>query len=232
MRCRKSPKGWGFYFVTFTLRFRPDLAEDLSVDGLRRRGKTLTDGVRYTWKRYLRFLGSDQTKPGFLFSVEVSPGGAVHAHAIFHGRRPDVQKLRMLYTSKVGDSPMLNVRYIRGNVSKALKEVIKYLTKGASPARADILRGGRGQYTDPRLAARVEVAFSGSRLIERLGGFRRLSDEDPPVLDDECRCPKCACTVWNEFMVPVARALEMVPIDWRPTFVKPKPIGIRRRGNT
>jgi hypothetical protein len=221
----KRRRGMDFYLVTYTLRFAPDSEEDLSVEGLRSRREVLLSGIRCTWKRYLRHLGDHDCRSGMLFSVEVSPGGLVHAHAIFYGRRPNEAKLKMLYAEKAGDSPVLNIRYIRGNVSKALKEVVKYLTKGASPARRDVLRGSIAEYTDPKLAARVEVAFSGAHLLEKLGSFRGISDEDEDEAPrtEGCRCPICKADDWSEMSGPLARVILILPFNWRPNFAKKVP---------
>jgi hypothetical protein len=173
------------YLLTFTLRFDPASEADLSVEGLRRRKKTILDGFRYVWRKYIKARARAAAR-----SIEVGAGGMVHVHALYHGHRLDVSTLRMLYMSRVGDSPFVDIQYVR-NPRKGIVELAKYVTKGASPAKGRSLGGGLGEYLDPVLAARVEVAFSGERLVECYGAWRGIDPDDdeddaPDVVDAPC----------------------------------------------
>ena len=225
--CRlPSGRGLGFYLLTFTVRYDPMSASDLSVDGILERSVRARRGVSHCWRRYLKMLGTDKQQSGIAWFVEVSPRGAVHIHALFFGGRPDVEKLRMLYLERVPSSPFVNVKYVRtGQRSrrKALREVCKYLVKAASPVRRNILEGGVGEFLDPRLAARVEVALFAQRLFERRGCFRGLGDDDADDLIDGCKCPRCgAADQWSNIRMQVADFLSVAPCDWRP-FVRGRP---------
>jgi hypothetical protein len=205
--------GWmSLYFLTFTLRYGPESEEDLSIDGLNRRRRLVLDGVRRCWRRYLKPRGR-----AMAFAVEVSPRGAVHVHALYHGRRPDVTVLRMLYMERVGDSPQLRAQYVRQPL-KAIRELAKYMVKAASPKRADILRGGAGEFTDPELAARVEVAFSGERLVECLGKWRgtETEDDEPDAAPSPCR--RCGCYERRLDHLPVDQWLAIVGDGWQARF--------------
>jgi hypothetical protein len=210
------------YFLTFTLRYDPTNPDHVSVEGLKRRKTIVRDGVAYTWKKCLKAPGH-----GMAFAVEVSPRGAVHIHALFHGRRPDVMKLRAAYMFRVGDSPMLNCEYVH-KPAKAIRELAKYMMKAASPKKVRLLRGGRGEFIDPILAARAEVAFSGDRLFECLGTWRGAdSDEDLPDCEPTA-CERCGAHVWRQEVVPLSELLKELPSDWIPRFGRAGP-AIQRR---
>ena len=180
-RAGERPRGMGLYFLTFTLRYDPSSPEDLSVEGLQRRKQIVRAAVGAVWKKYLKRRGR-----AMALAVEVSPRGAVHVHALYHGRRPDVGTLRRTYMFHVGDSPMVNLRYVR-KPAKGIRELAKYMTKAASPKKVRLLRGGCGEFVDPVLAARAEVAFSGDRLFECMGAWRGADDDEESVPDDASR---------------------------------------------
>ena len=137
----------------------------------------------------------------------------VHAHVLYHGRRPDVATLRMLYMLRVGDSPFIDVRYVR-EPAKGIVELAKYVTKGASPVKTRSLGGGLGEYLEPELAARIEVAFTGDRLVECYGAWRGIDpddDDDAPDLPDE-PCSGCGATGrWTQVDVPPHLAARLGP---------------------
>ncbi len=214
----QRPRRMSLYFLTFTLQYGPADPADLSVEGLRRRKTVVRDGVGWVWKKYLKAIGR-----AMAISVEVSPRGAVHVHALFHGRRPDLNRLRATYMFRVGASPFVNCKYVP-RPSKAIREVAKYMMKAASPKNARILRGGRGEFIDPVLAARVEVALSGDRLFECLGAWRGADeDEDVPVLHP-VTCAHCGGRGWTFEVVTVAGLLNELP-GWIPRFGRAGPVG-------
>jgi hypothetical protein len=206
------------HFVTFTLRYDPTDPADLSVEGLRRRKQIVRDGVGWVWKKYLKAIGR-----AMAISVEVSPRGAVHVHALFHGRRPDLNKLRATYMFRVGASPFVNCKYVP-RPSKAIRELAKYMMKAASPRNVRILRGGCGEFIDPVLAARAEVALSGDRLFECLGAWRGVDDDDDLPEALPASCAHCGGRVWTFEVVTVAGLLKEIP-DWTPRFGRAGPVG-------
>ena len=207
------PREMSLYFITFTLRYDPGSEDDLSIDGLRRRRQTVLDGVRYVWRIYLQRRARAAVR-----AIEVSPRGAVHIHMLFHGRRPDIHVVRAAWMLKVGDSPEVNVRYVK-QPHKAILEIAKYVTKGASPARAELLAGKVGEFADPELAARVELAFAGNRLVECLGAWRGI---DPEKDDDDSEhfvgepCTRCGVVGdWRPVAMWVDEWLALVGTGWK-----------------
>lgn len=222
----RRPRDMGLYLLTFTLRYDPGSPDDLSVEGLKRRRKLVRDAVGFVWKRYLKPRGLS-----LALAVEVSPRGAVHVHALYHGHRPDARQLRSAYMFQVGDSPVVNCKYVR-NPAKGIREVVKYLGKAASPRNPRIIRGGVGDFINPVLAARAEVAFSGARLFECLGAWRGADvDEDAPEREPHA-CPHCGGTKWQRETVLFRSLLPALPYDWVPRFgrVGPQSKTKRTRG--
>jgi hypothetical protein len=159
-------------------------------------------------------------------AVEISPRGAVHIHALYHGRRPDAVHLRALYMLRVGDSPQLRIDHVR-SPRKAISEIAKYMTKAASPKRLTLLRGGRGEFVDPVLAARAEVALAGSRLLECLGAWRRAGvdgdGDEPEALPATCAHCGAAPSVWINGVLELDTWLAQAGPDWRPRFARNGP---------
>ena len=211
------PRDMGLYFLTFTLRYDPSSRDDLSVEGLKRRKKIVRDAAGFVWKKYLKPRGQ-----ALALGVEVSPRGAVHVHALYHGRRPDVRTLRETYMFRAGDSPIVNCKYVR-KPGKAIRELAKYMVKAASAKNLHVLRGGRGEFIDPLLAARVEVAFSGDRLFETMGTWRGAADDSDLPEQAPHICPQCGANAWTREVVPLQPLLFELPDDWVPRFGRAGP---------
>jgi hypothetical protein len=73
----------------------------------------------------------------------------------------------------------------------------KYMMKAASPKNIRLLQGGRGDFIDPILAARAEVAFSGDRLFECLGTWRGADEGEDPPDAAPTSCAYCGSRVWK-----------------------------------
>lgn len=176
----KRRQSWsGLYFLTFTIRYDPSNAEEVSASGLLRRKTELLSAWSSVWRQYLKGRAEAACR-----AIEVGASGMVHLHVLYLGRRPDVNVLRARWMSIVGDSPMVNVRYC-SNPSKAVVELAKYVTKGASPAKADIVGGTPGTFMDPELAVAVEIAFSGDRTVQCYGAWLGISVDDEEDDDEE-----------------------------------------------
>ncbi len=212
------PRKMSLYFLTFTLRYDPADPADLSVEGLQRRKKIVREAVGYVWKKYLKKTGR-----AMAIAVEVSPRGAVHIHALFHGYRPDVRVVRETYQFRAGDSPFVNCKYVQ-RPAKAIRELAKYMMKASSPKNVRLLRGGRGEFIDPVLAARAEVAFSGDRLFECLGAWRGLDDDTDLPEVTSVACAHCGSRVWKDVTAALRTLLKELPIDWVPRFGRAGPI--------
>jgi hypothetical protein len=211
------PRDMGLYLLTFTLRYDPNSPDDLSVDGLKRRKKVVRDAVGFVWKHYLKPRGR-----AFVLGVEVSPRGAVHVHGLFHGRRPDVSVLRETYMFRAGDSPFVNCQYVR-KPAKAIRELAKYMMKAASPKNPRVIRGGRGEFIHPVLAARAEVAFSGDRLFECMGAWRGADDDKDLPEQAPRTCPHCGACTWHRESTPLQTLISELPDDWVPRFGRAGP---------
>ena len=211
------PRDMGLYLLTFTLRYDPNSPEDLSVEGLKRRKEIVRDAVGFVWRHYLRARGR-----AMAIGLEVSPRGAVHIHALYHGRRPDAGILRETYMFRAGDSPVVNIQHVK-KPDKAIRELAKYMMKAASPRNPSIMRGGRGEFIDPVLAARVEVAFSGDRLFECMGTWRGADDDSDLPEQAPRTCPHCGANAWKYETAPLQMLLSELPDDWTPRFGRAGP---------
>jgi hypothetical protein len=214
----ERPRRMSLYAITFTLKYDPTSEDDLSIQGLKRRKTVILDSVRHVWRRYLRSRGR-----AMAFAVEVSPRGAVHVHALYHGRRPDARQLDMLYACRSGGSH-LHIDYVK-KPRKAICEIAKYMVKAASPRNLRILAGAVGEFIDPELAARAEVAFSGDRLVECLGTWRGAGSEEdePAVALAPHSCRHCGSAAFRLDVLPLAAWLAHAGDQWRPRFVRAGP---------
>lgn len=212
------------YFLTLTLRFDPSEPADVSIDGLRRRKDVVMSAWQVLWIRYLKGRGSAGAR-----AVEVGAKGMVHLHILYNGRRPDVNLVRQIWMFSVGDSPQIHIDYVRRPMD-AINELAKYITKGSSPAKANVLAGCPGTFVDPELAARVEVAFFGDRLLQCYGDWRKsvsvdegASDEQTSAPTDEASvaseaCPHCGtCGSWEDIAMGVDEWIERVGTRWKPS---------------
>src|SRR5262249_8105488 len=127
--------------------------------------------------------------------------------------------VREIWMFEVGDSPQMRVDHVE-EPRKAIVELAKYLTKGPSPAKVNVLSGGVGRFIDPELAARVEGAFFGDRLSQCCGRWRRrvdVNDEDPEALDAPETCKACGtASGWEPVAMPLDEFLPRVDAAWKP----------------
>ena len=196
--------GFGYYLLTFTQRFDPCSEVDLSVEGIGCRYRRVAEGVKYVWQRVLKADGR-----AMAVSFEVGPGGVMHAHAIFYGPRPDVRAVRAAWLLHVADSPQVRSDPMPDREA-ALREVAKYVTKGASPKRGG--GGDRlGSYTDPELAAKVEIALHGKRLTEVYGAWRGQRPPRAGARSNEEKCPSCEGDNLSEVLMPREQVVRLLP---------------------
>jgi hypothetical protein len=128
---------------------------------------------------------------------------------------------------RAGESPFLNVAPVR-NPHKAIREAAKYIAKAASPKRGRLLRGERGEFTDPVLAARIEVALSGVRLLQCYGEWRGVEKETdlPDETPKQNACSTCGATgMWRPVRLFLDEWLARAPADWIPRFGREGPGG-------
>jgi hypothetical protein len=176
------------------MKYDPADADEVSAEGLLRRKNTMLVAWSSIWRQYLKKRSSAACR-----AVEVGSSGMVHLHVLYVGRRPDVGMLRDRWMDQLGDSPIVNVRYCK-NPAKAIIELAKYVTKGASPAKASIVSGQAASFMDPELAVNVEIAFSGDRMVQCYGSWLGITVDDDEDTDDEkvsaealhaSSCPHC-----------------------------------------
>lgn len=201
-RCERD--GFGYFFLTFTQRFDVCSEEDLSIAGIRRRYDEVALGMKYVWKRVLKAEGH-----ALALSFEVGPGGVVHSHAIFYGLEPDIRDLRAAWLLQVPDSPQVK-SICMPNIDEAVREVAKYIVKAASPKR-DGGKDGMGSYTDPELAAKVEIALHGRRLTETLGAWRGVRPPRGQLPQSEPTCPCCESPEVTEILMPREQVVRLLP---------------------
>ena len=178
----------------------------------------MREAVGFVWKKYLKPNGR-----AMAIAVEVSPRGAVHIHALFHGYRPDVRVLRETYQFRAGDSPFVNCKYVQ-KPAKAIRELAKYMMKASSPKSPRLLRGGRGEFIDPMLAARAEVAFSGDRWFECLGAWRGVDDDEDLPAAVSAACAHCGSRAWREETGAIRALSQELPPEWIPRFGRAGPV--------
>ena len=186
----KHDRRHGLYFITLTMRYDPADPAEVSAEGLLRRKTELLTAWSSVWRQYLKPRAAAACR-----AIEVGASGMVHLHVLYAGRRPDVETLRMRWMDQVGDSPLVNVRYCK-QPHKAIVELAKYVTKGASPAKVSIVSGVAGAFMDPELAVRVEIAFSGDRMVQCYGQWLGITvddDEDPQNEQSSAALHAAAC---------------------------------------
>jgi hypothetical protein len=187
--------GCNFYVLHLTSWFDPTDPAALTFDAIATRSCAVKEAVKYVWGRVLKHPGA-----GFITALEVAPGGMVHVHAIYYGRYQDVNVIRAAWLEKLPDSPQLRIDAI-ANPEDAVPEVFKYMMKLASPRSDERV----GQWMDPVLAARVEVALSGKRRSESYGAFRGVKLDAEPSEEEaaEVRCKSCGNTDrFSQALVP------------------------------
>lgn len=181
------------YFLTFTMKFDVADPEAVSAEGLLRRKNEMMAAWSSVWRQYLKPLNKKPLKKGeprppvdyaACRSIEVGTGGMVHLHVLYMGARPDVNVLRWRWEEQLPGSYQLDAKHCK-DAGKAIVELAKYVTKGASPAKSDVVGGTPGAFMDPRLAVNVEIAFSGDRLVQCYGAWLGIQIDDDEDTDEE-----------------------------------------------
>lgn len=217
---------FSLYMLTLTLRYDPNSPTSGDVADLAARRDRVLDGWRWIWRDELksRTIVHGERLGGAACSLEVSHRGAVHAHVLFLGRRFDYSTVNASYQARLGGAGegYVDVRRVKGNPRKAVNEMAKYLLKSTSPKRA--LRGEIGEYPDPKLAARVEVAFAGARLFQCYGGWRGITDEGDELPDEPPSCDGCGLVdAWIRVTMTREEWLRIASGAWLPTFQRAGP---------
>jgi hypothetical protein len=214
------------HLMEFYLPYGPTAEKNVSVNGLRRIRAILRSGISHTWRQYLKFLSVPGRCAGMLVVTGTSVKGHVYARGIFFGRSVDEAKLRAVFARSTYGAQFAKEKRVLSlnHLAKptAVKGLVGYLTLGNLPEGKDIAQGESGQYADPKLAARIEFAFSGHRAVEVFGAFRTLSDDD-----DETRfqdafgcCPQCGAPGRRtRTEIPQRELARNIRTEWSPALL-------------
>lgn len=169
-----DPKGRGWKMVTLTSpapssesdRFHPDALAH-SVQRVR---KAIGRWWRTTeWGRQVRDTGSRRKRArrdtSYIATVEVAPGGMVHAHLLVYGEYIAQAELASAWADCLQlDEVIVDVRQVNPeDPAKGIREALKYATKGEGSRERQVSR-----------AAAVERAFAGVRRVSIAGALRKV----------------------------------------------------------
>ncbi len=132
------------------------------------------------WGRQVRDGGARRKRSrrdtSYVFAQEVSPSGMVHVHALVFGEYIPQLVLEAAWGQCVRGRARVDVRTVAGprGVASALREVLKYATKGE-----------KGVRVQPERAAAVELAFRNVHRLGLGGAVRRVRvSESDGATDD------------------------------------------------
>jgi hypothetical protein len=167
----QGPAGWRWKLITIAPQWDPTAAYSYSVEGLRARFESLRDRWRALWDGGMDAGGLAAA----YFRVEMSVGGHVHAHVLYHG--PWVVKDWAARTAGC----FVDVRAVEGAdadtaLRDAVREAVKYTLKSPSVLRRAWVIGdgaqGRYRVAHPELAAAWVLALRSRRTVEAYGVMR------------------------------------------------------------
>jgi hypothetical protein len=215
-----TPQKRSWRHLVLTMRAQADLSQRFDEDLLRRQVRRARSAVQKFWRstewgRQVRDEGARRKRSrrdtSYILAEEVSPNGMVHIHALIYGEYIDQKVLQSLWSRAIGDSGIVYVRTVNGEsgVGKALREVLKYATKGEKGTRAQ-----------PRNAAAVELAFRNVHRVSLGGAVRKVRVADDHGATDDVRandlhhsrtlsCEVCgAVGRWKWVQIRAARDVE------------------------
>lgn len=187
--------------LTLTSKAVAHIDDRFQVGALRRQVRTVRQAFGKFWRstpwgsqvRHGAKRKRSRRDTSYIYAIEISPRGMVHAHVLVYGEYSSQAALSELWSRALGERARLDVRAVRdrAGVSGALREVLKYATKGESRSPAVAVR-----------AAHVELALRNVHRIALGGALRnvRISDSTGAVEDvtaadlhdcDELSCHSC-----------------------------------------
>ena len=160
--------------VTLTTRADADVEARFTPLTLRRQVRRVRKAFPRLWRsldwgRQVRDSDTRRKRSrrdtSYVFALEVSPQGMVHVHALVYGEYIPQGKLEAAWGAAVREHARVDVRTVSDpeGVAGALREVLKYATKGE--------KGSRSQ---PERAAAVELAFRNVHRVGLGGAVRRV----------------------------------------------------------
>jgi hypothetical protein len=155
-------------------RFEPELLRKFVLDTRKAFGGFWR---KTSWGRQVRDSLSGKKRArrdtSYVLGLEIAPGGMVHLHVAVYGEFLPQSSLQELWSRTVGELAFVDIRAVQGSgpqgIARALREVLKYATKGE--------QGTRDQ---PRRAAAVEYALREVHRISLGGAMRWVSPSEAP----------------------------------------------------
>lgn len=202
-----------FYVLTWTVPKRPWL----SVERLQEDITVAFKASKTAWEKHLQFLPKrkgEKRYPGKCLDagmtsfLEVGAGGMVHVTALYYGPWHDAKELRACYQAVVEGGKDFDVRAVgagkdrRKRIEKAILEVCKYVTKGAT-GRKDFLSRAVDrvhEYSHPLLCVLSELALFDRNRVRVYGSMRGVFGDDEneePRAELPTRCPGCGEVHWG-----------------------------------
>jgi hypothetical protein len=182
---RAQQRGWRM--VTLTARADEDVDARFDRHALRRLVARVRRAFpqfwrRTDWGRQTRDESSRRKRSrrdtSYIFALEVSPRGMVHVHALVYGEYISQASLTRTWSQVLGEAALVDVRRVRhdGGVAGALREVLKYATKGEKGVREQPIR-----------AAAVEFALQNVHRVGLGGAIRRIRIADSSGATEDAR---------------------------------------------
>lgn len=179
---RSQRRSWRH--VTLTARAEPDVDCRFDPPTLRRQVRRVRTAFSRFWRetdwgRQTRDPDCPRKRArrdtSYICAVEISPRGMVHIHALVYGEFISQKELERAWSQALHERARVHVRTIDGpnGVRDAIREVVKYATKGESGIR-----------TQAERAAAVELAFRNVKRVTLGGTIRRVkvvADDDRTV---------------------------------------------------
>jgi Replication protein len=184
---KSRKRGWKL--LTLTLRAVQDVQARFNATTLRAQVQLISRLYREFWRRthWGRQIRDSYNKrkrarrdTSYVVAIEVSPEGVVHLHALVFGEYVFQADLSALWQKVTGSSYVVDIRAVHGvgpgATAGALREVLKYATKGE-----------KGDPRQAEHAAAVEYAFKDTHRVRMGGAIRsvRIGDafEDAHPVD-------------------------------------------------
>ena len=176
--------------VTATLKAGPNVDDRFDPESLRRQVRRVRRAWgpfwrSVSWGRQVRDAGSRRKRArkdtSYVYAQEISPSGMVHIHVLVYGEFIHQKELEGAWSKAIGEKARVDVRAVKSlnEMSGALREVLKYATKGE-----------KGSRTQASRAAAVEIAFRNVHPVGLGGAVRRItipesSGESEDVRDED-----------------------------------------------
>jgi hypothetical protein len=202
---RGRGRNFSWRMITLTDRFDPRDPAQFEPRVLADRIKRLLASARECWSKSLK-----EPDAGAYFSLEISPGGAVHIHALHWGSYSSIPELQAIHlkhcpSASAGAVDVRQVKPGSRGMRSAVAEVAKYICKGAHVQA--VVNGRPVDLPDPALAALVEFTFStrlrGKHIHWGVGVLQKvgiIAEELAPNADrdgDAGDCPHCGGHGWD-----------------------------------